>query len=657
MSQDRITELASEIRRHRDLYYNEQPEISDNEFDALIEELERLDKDHPVLAEVGAPTVDLTESGLPKKQHRIPMGSLDKIPEEKLEAWAEKTGPLFLVQEKYDGISLEVEYEGGRLVDAITRGDGFIGEVVTHNAVQFKNIAPELKGFTGSVRGEVILRLSTFDREFSEQGFANPRNTVSGLVRKKHGDRSLNRHFEILYYDVLSQNVEFATEKEKMFYLRDELKLALAESYFDQSLDGVREVYTQYAGDGDSTGKRAEIDYEIDGLVVRSDSLELQRKLGSRRNRPRYAMAYKFASEGKTTQLLAVDWSMGLGSRVTPVARLAPVPIAGVTVSNATLHNVDYVRDLGVRIGDEVYVERRGDVIPQVMRVAKGGDGEFPEPPAECPSCSDGLEMDGKFLQCPNAECPAKAYGDVMKWIRELEIDSLGEKWVRILIDSDLVEKPADLYALTVESLLPLDRMGKTLASKIVQNIQATRTPPLDRFIAALNIPSFSRSRMQFLIDAQVNTFDKLLALKAEEIAEIHRFGDILAKDIVEGLEQRAEKIQSLKDAGVWPEDAPLIEVNEDDEDGPLEGKSYCFTGAVQRVNEETGKRYTRKQLQEMVVQFGGKAAKDVRKGVDYLVMVDANSTSSKAKKARELGTEVLSEDAFFEQLAALATE
>jgi DNA ligase (NAD+) len=647
----RVAQLESEVRRHRDLYYNERPELTDAEFDALIDELEGLAPDNEALAEVGSP-VDLDRAGLPTKEHRIPMGSLDKITPERLEAWAEKTGPLFLVQEKYDGISLEVEYERGKMVDAITRGDGFVGDVVTHNATQFKNIQRKLPvPFTGSVRAEVVLRLSAFEKHFATLGFANPRNTVSGQVRKKHGDRSLNKHFELFFYDVLSVDRKFDTEREKMEYLRDDLGLALAVTYFDQTVEGLLEIYDRYQGTEESPGNRYSLDYEIDGLVVRSDAIALQEKLGSRRNRPRFAMAYKFPSEGQVTTLQSIDWSLGLGARITPVARLKPVSIAGVTVSNATLHNVDAIQALGVRLGDRVLVERRGDVIPQVMRVVEPGGGDEPSPPTSCPVCKAKVVRDGKFLLCPNADCPGKTYGGVFKWIRELEIDSLGEKWVRALIEEKLVSDPVDLYSLTVESLVPLERMGETLAAKIVRNISETRNPPLDRFIAALNITSFSRSRAQMLIDDGVTTIEKMQAMNAEEISEVKGFAEISAENVVRGLESRSDLIARLRDAHVLPQEGEAKPAGDDASEGPLSGKTFCFTGAIERMDEATGKRYTRKQLQDLVKQQGGEASSSVTKNLDFLVMVDANSASSKAKKARDLGTTVLSESDFFGML------
>ena len=646
---EQLKALEEDIRRHRRLYYNKQPELSDAEFDELIDKLKELDPGSEALAEVGAP-IDLDQVGLPTKEHRIPMGSLDKVTEEKLELWVEKAGPLFLIQEKLDGISLELEYQEGRLVDAITRGDGFTGEVVSHNAVHFSNISTELPSpFTGSVRGEVILRLSTFEKHFKEKDFANPRNTVSGTVRKKHGDRSLNKYFELFFYDVLSIGREFESEKEKMGYLSDELGLAVAKSYFDQTMEGLLEIYDLYEGDGEANGKRFELDYEIDGLVVRSDSIALQRELGSRQNRPRYAMAYKFPSSGSATKLLAVDWSLGLGSRLTPVARLEPVQIAGVTVSNATLHNIDAIAELDLRIGDTVFVERRGDVIPKVVRVLEPGGGKNPVPPKTCPSCETLLAMDGKYLVCPSDECPGKTYGDILKWINSLEIDSLGEKWVGTLIEARLLEDPADLYALSSESLVPLERMGDTLAAKIIQNIEETRNPPLERVIAALNITGFSRQRARMLIDEGIVTLEQLLAMTSGEIAAVKGFADISADGIVAGLQKRAELIKKLKRLGVEPRKGePAEEI-----DGVLNEKTFCFTGAIKRINPRTEKRFTRKQLQGLVKANGGRSLKDVTSKLDHLVLSNPDSKSSKARKARDLDVDILSEEEFFALLDA----
>ncbi len=648
---NRREELEQLIRRHRELYYNREPEIGDEEFDTLVEELQELAPDSPVLEEVGAP-VSPEGAGLPTKAHKIPMGSLDKVPEDRLDHWAEKAGPRFLVQEKLDGISLELEYEGGRLVDAITRGDGLTGEVVTHNAVAFKSVSRELAlAFTGSVRGEVILRLSVFRDHFVEKGFKNPRNTVSGTVRKKHGDRSLNRHFEMFFYDVVGEELEFETERQKMEFIEKELRLPLVETYYDQDVDGVRAIFAKYAGDPaeEIPGSRSQLDYEIDGLVLRSDSIARQRELGVVGNRPRFAVAYKFVSEGRVTTLSDVNWSLGLGGRLTPVARLEPVQIAGVTVSNATLHNLDYVEGLGLKIGDRVLVERKGDVIPQVVTVIESSGGKAPKPPKTCPACGEKLVVESKFLRCKNPECPGRVFGDIKKWIDELEIDSIGPKWIEILIDEGLIESPADLYRLTVEDFLPLERMGKTLAEKMIHNIQDSRKPPLDRFIAGLNVAEFSRQRAQMLINSGHDTLEKILALSPDEIAEVKGFAQILAEKVHDGLQKRLDRIREFLEAGVeivTPSARPPGDTAEE-AGGKLSNESFCFTGAVQAINATTGKRWTRKELQELVRTHGGRVLSDVNNGLDYLVLADPESKSSKAKKARKLETRILSEDEF----------
>ena len=639
---DRVAWLESEITRHRDLYYNSRPEVSDAEFDALEDELRELQPESSVLSDVGAPS---SVVGLATKKHKIPMGSLEKIAEDRLEHWFEKTGPLFLVQEKLDGISLEIEYSGGVMGDAITRGDGLVGEVVTHNAVAFQNVERKLPvDLTGSVRGEVILRRSVFEEHFVGRAFANPRNTVSGAVRKKHGDRSLNRFFELFFFDVVAEGETFDTERQKMEFLRGTLGLSIAATYYDQDMEGVHAIYERYQGKDGSPGERFLLDYEIDGLVVRTDSLAKQQELGVVANRPRFAMAYKFPSEGKPTVLRDVDWSLGIGGRVTPVARLEPVAVSGVNVRNATMHNTDYVEALGIRIGDEVLVERKGDVIPQVVRVLKSHGGPEPRPPSRCPSCSSELEQSGKHLICPDDACPGKSYGDLLTWIGELEIDSIGEKWVQILITQGLVEDPADLYGLTVEDLIPLERMGETLATKMVANIQASRSPTLDRFIAALNVPEFSRQRAQMMINGGYETLEKMQAATAEDLVAVKGFAETLAARVVEGIARRKGRISRLLQAGVTVRPGEV----EDLVDGPLEGATFCFTGAIKAANPDSGKAYTRKQMQGLVTRAGGRALSDVSTKLDYLVLADVKSKSSKAKKARDLGTQLLSEGEFF---------
>jgi len=325
--------------------------------------------------------------------------------------------------------------------------------------------------------------------------------------------------------------------------------------------------------------------------------------------------------------------------------------VAGATVKNATLHNLEAMRALGVRVGDRVLVERAGDVIPQVVKVVESRGGPEPEAPERCPRCGGPVLAEGKYLRCPNPECAGKVYGDLKRWVDELEIDALGEKWIATLIEEGLVQDPADLYRLKAEDLVGLERMGEVLAQKVVRNIADTRDPPLDRFIAALNVPEFSRQRAQMLIDAGHETLEKMTGLGAEGIARVKGFKETLAGRIQRGLEARRPRIERLLAAGVRPRPGQPRRAGE----GPFSGKTFCFTGTVKAVNPATGKTWTRKGLQALVERLGGRNLSDVSSGLDYLVMADPASTSSKAKKARELGTQVLGEEEFL-RMAAPAT-
>jgi DNA ligase (NAD+) len=283
-----------------------------------------------------------------------------------------------------------------------------------------------------------------------------------------------------------------------------------------------------------------------------------------------------------------------------------------------------------------------------VVKVVEAKGGSEPVPPESCPRCETPVALEGKYLRCQNPECPGKVDGDIKRWVHELEIDSLGEKWIATLIGAGLIADPADLYRLTPEVLVPLERMADILAAKVVRNIAETRDPPLDRFIAALNIPEFSRQRAQMLIDAGHDTREKLRALTVEGIAGVKGFKETLAGKIAGGLAARRERIEKLRAAGVAPRPgvpkaaAPT---------GPLAGKTFCFTGAVKAIHPATGKAWTRKELQALVEAKGGRNLSDVSSGLDYLVLADPGSTSSKAQKARKLGTALLSEEEFFRLL------
>lgn len=635
------SELEALIRHHRTLYYDGKPEISDAEFDALVDRLQDICPDSEVLVQVGAPIVD----GIEKRKHRIPMGSLNKKTAPELcVLWKELEAFSLIAQEKLDGISIDLEYHDGQLVAAITRGDGIEGEVVTHNAY-WQNVAPQLPGFTGALRGEIICPTFTFEIVFAKRNFANPRNTVSGIVRRKEDPERLNECLKVLYYDVVDfvEPERFESETAKMQHITYQLKLETVPCVYGLPLSELRETFKTY------TEARDNLPYEIDGLVIKIDCTDTQRQMGSMHNRPRWAYAVKFPNLGAWTKLIDVDWQLGVGGRLTPVARLEAVRIGGVVVKNATLHHSDYIEKLGLASPAEVFVERAGDVIPQVTdcRVPNVTLGKYAAP-ALCPRCSQKTSKDGKFYVCRNLACPGKVYGDVYKWVKEAEIDDLGDTWIKVLTEAGMVKEPADLYRLTSEQLCTLERMGKVLAQKILSNIHKAREIPLANYLAGLNIQGFSRTRAQALVDAGWTDIAMLLSGTKEQFEQVPGFGKIIAHVVYEGLNRKRMQIVELGKAGVrhLPVDAAPAE-------GALAGKSFCFTGAIQRTNPSTGSRWTRSQMQGLVKREGGVVKNSVSQGLDFLVMADPESKSTKAQKARSLGIAILAEDAFFDMVKA----
>lgn len=704
-------QLAAEIRRHRALYYAGTPEIADAEFDALEDRLRALDPDHSVLAEVGAAperpragepaadTIDapvdvlarelialsdpfyagtggegdkastrrykalwaslvarapdhpalasaLLPEGLdwPKTRHEIPMGSLNKVnTADELVEWATRCDQLaaalpreaissaLCVTEKLDGLSVEVVYAGGRLERAITRGDGTIGEQITPNVMRMEGVPATIADPRRlSVRGEIVLRRAQADayRAFRERvrgplGDISLRNTAAGLARANKPDMVAGvRYLTVYFYDLEGAD-GLRTEKDKLELLRA-LGFNVPHVAFGD-LAAIQAEFAAYAG-----GRRAALDYEIDGLVVRADDLDTATLLGDLNNRPRAAVAYKFESEMQVTKLLRVDWSTGDSGRITPVATVEPVRLAGAKVTQASLHNLANVERLGVNVGDEVLISRRNDVIPYVEKVvAKLSEGTAAAPSA-CVTCQAPVAREGEYLTCKNLDCPARRIGRLRQWIGRLELLNWGEKTLIRLFEEGLAREPADLYRITPEQLMALDGFGETTAKKLLEPLHALKKIPLDRFIAALGIETVSIETGSLLVRAGYDSMARIAEATREELAAIAGLGEIKADKIKEGVAGRLDEVARLAEVGVIPV-APK-------EGGPLAGLTFCFSGSHARP---------RKELEGIVEKNGGRVASGVTKGVDYLVLADASSTSSKAEKARKIGTAVIDEAGF----------
>jgi DNA ligase (NAD+) len=623
----RADELAERLERLRASYYGGKPEVSDAAYDALEDELRAIDPTHVVLAKVGSAAL---VAEWPKGRHEIPMGSLNKaVDEAELRTWLERCEELLakeghapisselFVAEKLDGISIEVIYRDGKLAEAITRGDGEHGERITENVARMKGVPRKVAiDRPVSFRGEIILRLSDMKRPFFAT-VTSPRNAAAGTSKRFDGTGS--EYLTVLFYDV-ADHVEFATEREKFAWLRKQ-GLATPRTAFG-TFDEVMALYHQYA-----SGVRASLDYEIDGLVVYVDSLHAQALLGEVNHRPRGAVAFKFASPAKVTRVVAITWDTGPSGRITPVALVAPVELAGATVQRASLHNAANVRALGIAVGDEVLVSRRNDVIPYVEEVVEK-KGTPAEAPTACPRCAAPIFVEGEYLICRNAVCPAIVEGRIQNWIGAINALEWGDKLVAQLVESGKVKEPRDLYRLTVEDIASLDRRGEKSAKKCLEQLASRLPLTLPVFIAALGMENFALQTARLLVSAGYDSLDKMLAAKEEELAAVAGLGPIKAANVVRGLASRRDEIGRLL------EDPRLVPVALEQQ-GPLAGLTFCFTGSSSRPRAE---------LTSLVEKNGGRVLSGVTKDLAYLVIADPESTSSKAVKARKFGTKLITE-------------
>lgn len=651
-NKQRIHELEGLLRKYKDAYYNGEALVSDAAYDALEDELRALDPNHAILKSVGAPVrakkveeVEEDEGAVTeweKANHAIPMGSLNKaVNDGEFRQWAARCDQLaaenklgkvaenLLVTEKLDGLSLAVNYEKGKLVEAITRGDGHVGERITPNARRMKGVPAKLpEPLTVSIRGEIILKLS--DMKKAWPGYDSPpRNKAAGTSKRFDGQGC--EHLTVMFYD-LAGDEQFATEEDKYKRIA-ELGLIVPE-FTVTDLEGALKIHKEYA-----RSKRAALDYEIDGLVIRANDLRTQELLGELGGRPRGAVAFKFASMAKTTKVIQIDWETGPTGRVTPIATVEPIEIGGAVVQRVVLHNVSNIERLGIGVGDEVLVSRRNDVIPHMEEVVvKHGKTEVP--PTNCITCEGELVRKGEYLCCTNLECSDLVEGRIHRWVGAQDIHEWGDKLIAQLVEADLVREPADLYKLTVDDIAKLPGRGKIIGKKVIDNLHAKLPLSLPLFLASLGIEEFALETAKLLVSKGYDTLEKLQNANVEEIAAIKGMGAIRAKHVVGGLAARKEEIERLLAVGV----VPVIPGAKGA--GGLAGKSFCFTGTLPRP---------RKEYEDMVEKNGGTLLSGVTKELNYLVMADPNSGSTKAEKARKYGTECISAEQFMELIAAAA--
>lgn len=629
----RIEELEKLISKYQKSYYDGEGEISDAEFDKLWDELKSLDPNNPILHKVGADSGNFA-----KVQHVMPMGSQEKAanPEEFL-AWANKHQyDQYLVEYKLDGASLELQYENGYLVRAVTRGDGSIGDDITANARKMRGVNAaiykdgQLVPFTGGVRGEVIMTHQVHKDYFSDK--ANCRNAANGLMKRKDGQGS--EFLKLITYDALSTDGKsyFTNEEEKIRWLMDcgfnVVKLVICKS--PDSVIAYRAKVME---------ERKNIEYDIDGLVIKERKINLE---DARRARPDHQIAFKFSLEEAVSTLRQVEWSIN-GGTYTPVAIFDEVELNGTRVQRASLANPDKMRQLGVRIGSHVVVVKRGEIIPKIESVVEEKDivtSEIPFP-CVCEVCGTKLIDEGSRLYCPNKECSKRVLHQLLKFQDVVDIRDLGTTLITDLFKDGRLKSISDIYSLSQEDLVPyflneesMEAEKKSLgAQKVYNSIQSHRNMKLATFVAGFDIEGIAESSAEKLVNAGFNTLEKLLAASEDQIAQVSGFAEIMAHTVVEGLAENAEEMKSLITSGTI--------ILEAEGQGSLSGKSFCFTGELHSMK--------RADAEALVKKNGGSIKSSVTKDLSYLVTNDTTSGSSKNVKAAKFNIPIIDENAFLE--------
>ncbi len=655
-----IEELREKLRYHEYRYYVlDDPEISDAAYDRMMNRLKELEAAHPELVTPDSPTVRVggaPREGFSTVRHARPMLSLDNaFSYDALRDWdrrvREGSGQEkveYIAEHKFDGLSISLQFENGVLVRGVTRGDGTTGEEVTPNVKTIRSIplrvdAAALKKIKLSpdfeVRGEVMMTRKAFEALNREQEriggkiFVNARNSAAGAVRVLDPAITAARRLDFFaYYLLVDGKVPFAKHSESLQALK-QLRFRASD---DWKLCVGIEAVVAYCEDWDA--KREKLPYEIDGVVIKVNSIAIQNELGYTAKAPRWAIAYKYPARQETTVVNDIIVQVGRTGTLTPVAVLEPVQVGGVTVSRSTLHNMDEIERLGLQIGDTVLIERAGEVIPHVLKVVKEGKNRKPfRMPKHCPECGSTIHhVEGEVAyRCVNAACPAKRKESILHFAgrHAMNIDGLGDKIVDQLVDKGLVKDVADLYALKEEEVAGLERMAEKSAQNLLEEIEASKKNSLERLIYALGI-QFVGERTGQLLAEHFSSLEELAAAKEEQLEEVPEVGPKVAASIVEFFSEAANRqlIKKLNKAGVHPTAEKRVVKSQ-----KLAGKSFVFTGGLaNRSREEAG---------EIVQQHGGKVSGSVSKKTDYVVV--GTDPGSKYEKAKELGVTILTEREF----------
>lgn len=645
----RIDELVKLLNYHSQLYYVEdRNEITDYEYDMLQQELKGLEEQFPQFVRSDSPTQRVGGKAISifeKVTHRVQMGSLqDVFSFEQVRSFIETVQqavdkPQFVVEPKIDGLSVSLEYHNGELAIGSTRGDGFVGEDVTSNLKTVKSIPIKINEELPliEVRGEtymprnVFLKLVKEQEDNDEQPFKNPRNAAAGSLRQKDPKIAAKRKLDIFVFNVQQiEGKELTSHKESLDYLKtlgfktipDYKRVSTA----DEVIDCIKTI-------GE---KRFDLPFDIDGVVIKVDDFRQREILGATAKVPKWAVAYKFPPEEKTSKLLDIELNVGRTGAITPVAVFEPVFLAGTSVSRATLHNQDFIREKNISVGDIIKVRKAGDIIPEVLgSVEKHGNGVFTLPEC-CPVCGTKLvkSEEEAAVRCPNVECPAQIFRSIVHFASKgaMNIDGLGPQIVHTLLDNKLITSVADLYTLSENKLLQLDNFKEKSVNNLLNAIEKSKSNSLDRLVFGLGIRNIGQASAKLLCD-KFGDLDNIMNASAEQISEIDGFGGVMAQSVYNAFheEHMIELIKRLKECGI---NTKYEKIQIDDR---FAGKTFVLTGTLPTLK--------RSEAKALIEKYGGKASGSVSKKTDYVLA--GEEAGSKLDKAQQLGIEIITEEQF----------
>ena len=645
---NKIARLTEELKYHSDRYYNyDNPEISDFEYDMLQRELKSLEEQYPDYALSDSPTQKVggvADRLFSPVEHIVKMESLqDAFSFDELRAFEERINelaePIFSVEPKIDGLSVSLEYKSGKFFRGSTRGDGFVGEDVTANLLTIEDI-PKTIDFWGDleVRGEVYMSHKMFERLVKRQEneglptAKNPRNAAAGSLRQKDSKITAERKLSIFVFNVQRiEGKDFATHIESLDFLRS---LGFAVLPFYNRAIGIENAIEIIQNIGNNRGK---LEFDIDGAVIKLDNLSKRGEFGSTSKFPKWAIAYKYPPEEKETVLEGIEINVGRTGALTPTAQFTPVTLAGTTVSRAVLHNEDFIAEKDIRIGDTIIVRKAGDIIPEVIGVAKHGKASRVfKMPEFCPSCMAPVhrEEGEAVVRCTNAECPAQLARHLIHFASRdaMDIEGLGPAVVELLLENKLIEHAYDLYTLKVEDISSLERMGEKSAENLIAAIEKSKQNDLYRFIFGLGIRHIGAKAAKLLADT-MQSIDNILSAQMQDFIAIDGFGHIMAESLYDflSLSQTRELIEKFKEIGLNMVSKTVVT------DTRFKGKTFVLTGTLPT--------YKRSEAQSLIERYGGKTSSSVSKKTDFVLA--GEEAGSKLDKANALGVKVISEEEF----------